>query len=380
METLLISLFLVGALYNFSIAQNKEKVITFIVHPLVQPKDSSIYITGSSPKLGNWDPALTPLVKQKDGSWEIAIPFSEGERLEFKFTKGSWAAEAVGANGAVPQNHSLTVVNDSTFEITIDNWKNDFHPRSLSGIFGKVVYFNNLEGKGIRPRNIIVWLPPNYDINKKKRYPVLYMHDGQNIIDPATSTFGVDWQIDETADSLIKQNKIKEIIIVGIYNTKDRNAEYSYGDMGHAYMDFIVDKLKPFIDSEFRTLPGRNNTAVMGSSMGGLISLELAWEHPEVFSAAGCLSPAFKIQELNYLPFIEKYKGAKKKIKLYIDDGGIGLDAELLPGIKKTIEALNKKGYKTGKDIEWFYDPAAEHNEGAWAKRVWRPLVFMFGK
>ena len=92
------------------------------------------------------------------------------------------------------------------------------------------------------------------------------MHDGQNIFDPETSFSGVDWQVDETADSLILQGKMKEIIIVGIYNTIDRSAEYSDSDTGYAYMNFILDRLKPFIDLKFRTLRDRNNTATMGSS------------------------------------------------------------------------------------------------------------------
>jgi predicted alpha/beta superfamily hydrolase len=205
------------------------------------------------------------------------------------------------------------------------------------------------------------------------------MHDGQNIIDPATSSFGVDWGADETADSLISSGKMQSLIIVGIYNTKDRTAEYSYSDMGHAYMNFITNRLKPFIDSTYRTLPDRENTATMGSSMGGLISLMLVWEHPEVFSKAGCLSPAFKIQELNYVPFIEKYNGPDKNIKIYIDNGGIALEAELRPGIDDAIKVLKQKGFKEGKNLQMYFDKNAEHNERAWAKRLWRPMLFLFG-
>lgn len=361
-------------------SQGKEKIITFIVKPLLQPNDSAIYITGNAPKLGGWNPALIPLEKQKDGTWKLSLVFNKGDELEYKFTKGAWSAEAVDSAGKVPGNYKLVVQNDTVVEVIIESWKDNFERKSNLQITGDVQYFRDMQGDGILPRDIIVWLPPGYNKSKIKKYPVLYMQDGQNIIDPLTATFGVDWQIDETADSLIKQKKMKEIIIVGIYNTKNRTAEYSYTDTGFAYMKFIVKKLKPFIDSKFRTLPDRDNTAVMGSSMGGLISLMLAWQYTNVFSKAGCLSPAFKIDDINYLPYIEKYKGKKKNIKLYIDDGGTGLEKKLLPGIKETIELLDKKGYKTGKDIMWFYDENAEHNESAWAARVWKPLLFMFGK
>jgi len=328
---------------RFSPAQEKEKNITFIVKTLIQPVDTLVFITGNHTKLGNWNPSIIKMEKQKDNLWKLNLTFPKGEKLEFKFTKGSWATEGVNSKGTVGANYRLTVQNDTTIEITIENWLNNFPTKTVGQITGTVQYIRNLEGAGIKPRDIIIWLPPGYSDEQNKRYPVLYMHDGQNIIDPLTSAFGIDWQVDETADSLIAKGKMKEIIIVGIYNTAARTAEYSNNDTGFAYMKFIIEKLKPLIDSKFRTLPDRKNTATMGSSMGGLISLMLAWEHSEVFSMAGCLSPAFKIDRFNYMPNIEKYKGDKKDIRLYIDDGGAGLDKHLLPGIKETIELLNKK-------------------------------------
>lgn len=380
MEKLLFIFIISIVLAAITSGQGKERNIRFIVSPMVQPVDTAVYITGNHPALGAWNPSAVPMRKQKDGKWIIELKIEEGYKLEYKFTKGSWGSEAVNSTGATPPNYRLSIFKDTTIEITIDNWKNSFAYSSPLQVTGQVKYFRNVEGQGIKPRDVVVWLPPDYDKNKKKKYPVLYMHDGQNIVDPKTASFGVDWQVDETADSLIKQNRIKEIIIVGIYNTKDRTPEYSYSEKGYAYMDFIIKKLKPMIDSNFRTLKDRQNTATMGSSMGGLISLMLIWEHTDVFSMAGCLSPAFKIDQFNYLPYIEKYKGKKKNIKLYIDNGGKGLEKALLPGIKETLNLLNKKGYKTGKEILWFYDEYAEHNEAAWANRVWKPLLFMFGK
>lgn len=380
MEKILMILLLPFLFAGVLQAQNEEKKITFIVKPDVQPVDTSIFITGNHAAVGNWNPSAIPMTKQNDGTWRIEIQIQKGFKLEYKFTKGSWGAEAVYNNGTVPPNHIVTVEEDTAVEIKIENWKDSFQKTAKLQITGRVKYIKNIEFEGISKRDIIIWLPPSYDKNKKKKYPVLYMHDGQNIIDPLTSTFGTDWQVDETADSLIRQNRMKEIIIVGIYNTRNRTSEYSHNDTGRAYMNFIVKKLKPMIDSEYRTLSDRKNTAVMGSSMGGLISLMLAWEHPDVFSMAGCLSPAFKIDRFNYLPYIENFKGKKKKIKLYIDNGGVGLEKRLQPGITETIELLNKKGYRTGKEIMWYLDENAEHNEAAWASRVWRALLFMFGK
>ena len=225
-------------------------------------------------------------------------------------------------------------------------------PRINHGqITGTVRYHLKFEGEGLKPRDIVVWLPPSYFKIDNKRYPVLYMHDGQNVFDPATSSFGYDWRADEVADSLIKVGVMKEIIIVGIYNTSDRTSEYTHTQLGYTYMDFVVNKLKPFIDNEYRTLPNPENTGVCGSSAGGLISMMMVWNYPNVFANGACFSSAFKIQKLNYVDTVLNYSGKKKNIKLYIDNGGMGIDAKLLSGNDEMIAALNKKGYELGKDI-----------------------------
>jgi predicted alpha/beta superfamily hydrolase len=238
-----------------------------------------------------------------------------------------------------------------------------------------------MEGEGIKPRDVIVWLPPSYEKHRRKRYPVLYMHDGQNVFDPATSFLGVDWQVDEVADRLIRERKMQEIIIVAIYNTPDRRDDYSDTPKGRAYMRFIVEKLKPFIDQQYRTLPDRKHTAVMGSSMGGLISFLLVWNYPQVFSQAACLSPVFDHRDIsvNAVPLVETYVGPSKKIRIYMDNGVVGLDEQLQPGCDAMLRALQAHGFKLGRNLEWYRDPDAEHNERAWAKRVWRPLLFMYG-
>jgi predicted alpha/beta superfamily hydrolase len=224
-------------------------------------------------------------------------------------------------------------------------------------------------------RDIIVWLPPSYREDEKRHYPVLYMHDGQNIMDPKTSYAGMDWRVDETLTKLIKQNKTQEVIVIGINNTKERLEEYSDTKKGRNYINFIVAELKPFIDSKYRTLTARENTAVLGSSMGGLISFLTAWNFPEVFSKAGCMSSSFYYDNDKAIKMVKNYSGPKKNIKIYIDHGEDGL----VRG-QKMFCALTKKGYLVGTDIDYFYAPGAEHNEKEWADRLERPLLFFFGK
>ena len=279
----------------------------------------------------------------------------------------------------MPSNSVLYVQNDTVVTAVIKNWKDDYEWELNGQITGTVEYLRKLEGEGIKPRDVVVWLPPGYYENTDQQYPVLYMHDGQNLFDPATSSFGIDWGIDETADSLIRNHIIEPFIIVGIYNTPDRWTEYNDNDTGRAYMKFVIGTLKPLIDSKYRTLPDIEHTATGGSSLGGLISFMLLWEYPQTFSNGACFSPAFKIREINYVKKVLEYSGPRKGIKFYMDNGGIGLENELLEGIDEMIKALESKGYREGVDFYWVKDAEAEHNEAAWAKRVWMPLKIFYG-
>jgi len=243
-------------------------------------------------------------------------------------------------------------------------------------IVGKVEYHKDFKSSFLgNKRDIIVWMPQGYDSskNKNKRYPVLYMNDGQNIIDPKTSYAGKDWRIDETLTRLIKQKRIKEIIVVGIYNSHDRLDEYSWSDKGKNYLKFVIEEIKPFIDNKYRTLADKENTAIMGSSMGGLISFYAAWYYPEVFSMAACMSSSFYYNNDSSIKQVEEYQGQKKHIKFYIDHGEDGA----IRGQRMFVE-LSKKGYVIGKDIDYFYASGAEHNEREWAARLDRPLLFFF--
>lgn len=247
--------------------------------------------------------------------------------------------------------------------------------KSKTNIVGKIEYHRKFYSKALNNRrDIIVWLPPSYDKEKHRRYPVLYMHDGQNIMDPKTAYIGVDWQVDETVMRLIKAGSLQEIIIVGIYNTPERLEEYSDSSKGRCYMKFITEQLKPFIDKYYRTMTGKDFTATMGSSMGGLISFLLAWNYPEVFGKAACMSSSFYFDGDKAINMVKEYKGEKKKIKIYIDHGEDGL-----PRGQKMFCELTQKGYLIGTDIDYYYAPGADHTESEWAKRLERPLLFFFG-
>jgi predicted alpha/beta superfamily hydrolase len=361
--------------------ERKAARVTFkVIAPASTPSGARVFIAGNQPALGNWDPGKIALRQQNDSLWSFAQKFPKGLLVEFKITRGGWNAEAMYKSGVIPDNTRFVVRADTAIVIRPVAWS-DLAFKTTGGITGTVKYYRALKSPKLRhPRDVIVWLPPSYEKNKSRRYPVLYMHDGQNIIDPSTSFGGRDWHVDEVADSLMRAQKMEDLIVVGIYNTPDRTPEYSDSELGRAYAAFVMHELKPMIDSAFRTKPDAKNTAVMGSSMGGLISFLFAWWHPEVFSKAGCLSSAFLWDDNKILKEVKNYNGAKKPIRIYLDDGSEGLEAQLKPGYDEMVALLQEKGYKPGSDLEYFYDIGAAHNEPAWAKRVWRPLLFMFGK
>ncbi len=263
-------------------------------------------------------------------------------------------------------------------EVIVDKIKNGTMRKKRIGkikIVGEIRYHKNFKSEFLQnERDIIVWLPPGYNNDAERKFPVLYMHDGQNILNPKTSFAGMDWRVDETATKLIKGNKLEEIIIVGIYNTPDRLEEYSDSIKGNNYLKFIIEELMPFINSNYKTKTDKKNTGIMGSSMGGLISFLAVWKFPDVFGKAACLSSSFYYDDEKAIKMVKDYKSEKKKIKIYIDHGEDGL-----PRGQKMFCALSEKGFIIGTDIDYFYAPGAEHTENAWAERLERPLLFLFG-
>jgi predicted alpha/beta superfamily hydrolase len=247
-------------------------------------------------------------------------------------------------------------------------------PSGRREIVGAVDELGVLAAPGIQPRRAFVWRPPGYDAGRS--HSVVYMHDGHNLVDPARASFGADWQVDEVATALIGAGRMEPILIVGAEASAARMAEYGDTPEGRAYLRFLVEDLKPLVDGRYPTRPGRESTTLMGSSMGGLISFLGVFLHPEVFGAAGCLSPPFPEAVCSQ---VAGAAWPQKPVRLYLDNGGVGLDAELQPGLDSMLGVLEAKGFRRGVDLDVVVDPAAEHFEDAWARRVWRPLEFLIG-
>jgi predicted alpha/beta superfamily hydrolase len=236
-------------------------------------------------------------------------------------------------------------------------------------------------------REVTIYLPPNYAAEAQARYPVLYLHDGQNLFDPSTAFLGNHWRLKEVADELICARQIQPLIIAGIYNAREhRINEYTpvpdrrgYGGQAAAYGRLILKRIKSFIDDQYRTLHDAANTGLGGSSLGGLITLHLGLRHPRTFGKLIVMSPSVWWAGRAILKDIEKLR-RQPRLKIWLD---IGTNEGLKPNdyvrdVAKLREALTRKGWQLGRDLSYLEDEGAGHNEKAWGFRMQGALKFLF--
>lgn len=267
-----------------------------------------------------------------------------------------------------------------------------------TGATGTVERHGQFRSAFVDARNVDVWLPPGYEQETGRRYPVLYMHDGQNLFDPGLSYAGVDWDIDGAMTRLIAEGKTGPAIVVGIWNTPKRLAEYMPqkavpgGNLAGVpgisresaepivsdnYLKFLVTELKPFVDARYRTLPGRPHTSIMGSSMGGLISIYALCEYPGVFGAAGCVSTHWPAGDGIVIEYLRTHLPDPQTHRVYFDYGTATLDALYEPFQRRADEVVKKAGFTEG--INWVTRKfeGAEHSEKSWRERAGIPLAFL---
>ncbi len=262
---------------------------------------------------------------------------------------------------------------------------------------GRLVLHEQFASKHVDARNVEVWLPPGYGQEPARRYPVLYMHDGQNLFDasPWRSISGVNWGMDTAMARLIRQDAVRAAIVVGVWTTPKRFEELMpqravTGDpveglhadrlLGDRYLRFLVEELKPFIDSTYRTLPDQADTFVMGSSMGGLMSAYAISEFSGVFGGAGCVSTHWPIGGGIVIDYLEKQLPAPLGHRFYFDFGTATLDAEYEPYQRRIDALMQRAGYTDG--VNWItrkYE-GDEHSERDWRQRVDVPLKFLLGR
>lgn len=269
-----------------------------------------------------------------------------------------------------------------------------------------IISYKKFSSEFIDDRNVDVWLPPSYDKDSNYKFPVVYMHDGQNLFMDSLSYTQISWGVDDWIRKLTSENNIPEVIVVGIWNTPKRYSEYQpqkpfyllkeefqteladlYGGKPESdnYLKFIVKELKPFIDKNYNTDQEQQSTYIMGSSMGGLISLYALCEYPEVFGAAGCLSTHWvtrvNLESSDMQEAMVKYLTwalpSPANHKIYFDFGTIGLDYYY--GSHQAIidSIMIKQGYINGQNWITKKIEGADHNEKSWRERLSIPLQFL---
>jgi len=347
------------------IAVGQYKVVIRINSLPTTPATEVIYIAGN---FNNWNPKdeLTRLTKETDGKFAIVFPNAAAGDYEYKFTRGGWETVETTADGRQIANRSLKLMSDTILNIDIVGWS-EGKPRQIAHSMNSNVKILDsafdIPQLG-RKRRVWIYLPKNYE-QSKTRYPVLYMHDGQNLFDNATS-FAGEWGLDESLDSAKKQ-----CILVGIdnggtkrmneYNPYD-NESFGKGE-GDLYVDFIVKTLKPYIDKKFRTKKDAANTLIAGSSMGGLISMYAVIKYPKVFGKAGVFSPAFWVAPGLKDAIEKKVKpSTHKNLRIYFY-GGDQEGGEMVRGMLYIFELMRHKG---SPKMKVRINAEGKHNEPTW--------------
>lgn len=335
-----------------------------------------IRLRGDREPLSWKDEPLEPTAVQGDRHlFDVELP--DGSLLEFKpLLEERWSC---GRNYTIQSGATLVV--DPHFERTFGRLESDL--QSLhSPELGRDVKFR-------------VFLPPSYDELEEKRFPVLYAQDGQSLFtDHPDPIDGRSWRMDDALNELCELDAMEEIVVVAVWTDVDRlemlsptrDKTYGGGD-GPRYRDFLADRLKPVIDTRYRTKPGRATTALIGSSMGGLFSFFAAWTRSNVFGRAACLSSSFWWDDRAMTREVEKGSCPLPRPFLYLDSGaaksGFTEDANLRDGYHHTMalrHALVSHCYVPGESLETLAFAGLSHDSASWASRLAIPLQVLFPK
>lgn len=355
-----------------------QMTLTVVSTPQLTPILDHIYVAGT---FNNWNPSDEAFrLTHTDGVYSIEIPGNENETIEFKFTRGNWAMVEGNSDGTYMANRTLTMINGSIAELTISGWED------LAGTHTVTEHVRILDTDLLMPqlkrtRRIWIKLPEDYAFSDEQ-YPVLYMHDGQNLFDHATS-FAGEWTVDEITDDLVPENCAKAIIVGidngGVHRIDEYapwlNAEYNEGGEGSSYAEFIVETLKPLIESQFRARTEREYNFTGGSSLGALIATYMVLAHQDVFGGAINLSPAYwfnpEIQDMAL------NAGINPDMKMYFACGNDESDT-MVGEIEQMMANLQSAGLPN-LNLQSLIQTGGQHNEYWWAQYFSDAYQFTLG-
>ena len=361
---------------------NSQVFIKITLLPKDTPENARIFMAGSLNKWNPGDPDFE-LKKDNSGNFTIQIPKNAGT-VEYKFTQGNWETAEGDENGNKLDNRKLVIGETAqTIENQILSWEETIDKKNTASDNVRVLSENFSIPQLKTTRKIWIYLPLDYSTSNKK-YPVIYMQDAQNLFNDATS-FSGEWKVDETLNQLFKDRK-PTAIVVGIENGgAERIDEYSPwknekygGGKGDAYTEFLAKTLKPYIDKTYRTLPQAKNTALIGSSMGGLISFYAGLKYPDKFGKLGIFSPSFwfNFKDLNF--YLNKNVKKLKSTQFYFLSGTKESE-DMVSDIQKIIPILLKKGVPAT-NIRTKFDEDGTHSETYWSREFGAAYLWLFQK
>ncbi len=362
-----------------------QSVLKITRVPAATPPADTLFVAGS---FNAWNPhsAAYRLTKNPDGSYQISLPASLGA-IEYKFTRGSWSTAEAGADQQPLANRKADLRQTSEVTNEVLAWSTlgaaaPKKPTASSQVHLISAAFA-MPQLG-RRRRVLVYLPADYAQKPKQRYPVLYMHDGQNVFDEATS-FSGEWGVDETLDRLRAAGQDPAgSIVVAVDNDSQhradeyipwRNAEIKAGGQGGAYVDFLALTLKPYVDAHYRTRPDAAHTGVAGSSLGGLISVYAALKYPRVFGEVGAFSPAFWVCNDSLRAFAKTHPAAPTARFYFVC--GPQESETMLPLMTAWRDELRAEGVPAANLS--FHAPAdGQHREWFWQREFPAAYQYLF--
>ncbi|MEM9985957.1 MAG: alpha/beta hydrolase-fold protein [Bacteroidota bacterium] len=372
MRLLTLAYFLVA--YQLNHAQTWLKVWI----PDGTPAEASIYLATNQ---NDWNPGdpFFQLKQQGDGSFGLLL--TQTGTYEGKITRGSWEAVEVNSDGSQAGNRSFRVKGKDTLVWQVAHWLDQVEGTSTRS--SRVLVLDpamEMSALG-RSRRIWVYLPPAYDEDPNRRFPVLYMHDGQNLFDQAISYNG-EWRVDETLDSLAERREL-ELIVVGIDNGEEhRMQEYTTWDHprfgvgeGEAYLDFLINELKPRIEKEFRVIPGQ--AGLMGSSMGGLITHAAAVRHPGEFKRLGILSPSFWYHDSVFTEAQLVIQPQDIENAFFLVGKREGKN--MVQNCEKMFQLYQNQGLST-EQVAYRLDSEGIHHESFWGRELASILIWLYAE